>query len=229
MGANSVLVADDVSARHKSHNVLHNCSLVLDRGAICTVFGHNGAGKTTLLRTIVGLTTQTTGTITYNGQYIHKLTTNQRTQHRIRLVPQGGGSFPNLTVDDNFRMVLGSSADEKAFFEFFPELAIKQFEYAGNLSGGQRQMLALSLAMLSSPSLLLLDEPSVGLQPNLVQKVLNVVQEFKRTTNCSVIMVEQNIETSLSLADQVVVMNQGSIIYDEFIDLVSLDDIWKRL
>lgn len=90
-------------------------------------------------------------------------------------------------------------------------------------------MLALSLAMLSSPSLLLLDEPSVGLQPNLVQKVLNVVQEFKRTTNCSVIMVEQNIETSLSLADQVVVMNQGSIIYDEFIDLVSLDDIWKRL
>ena len=211
-----MLAVDELVSGYGRIEVLHGVSLTVAAGEIVALVGSNGAGKTTLLRAISGVHPVTSGSIRLAGEAIDALAAHQRVARGIAQVPEGRQVFAPLTVDDNLR--LGAfvrrdgeiAADLDTIYGTFPALAEKRHATAGALSGGQQQMLAIGRALMAKPSLLLLDEPSMGLAPLLVEQIFSIIADFKRR-GLTVLLVEQNAHAALAIADRGYVIESGRI------------------
>jgi branched-chain amino acid transport system ATP-binding protein len=211
-----VLVIEDLRSGYGRIEVLHGVSLEVQAGEIVSLVGANGAGKTTLLRAISGVQPITIGRVLFEGRPIERLSGHGRVALGIAQVPEGRQLFAPLTVEDNIR--LGAwirrsddiEPDLRRVYDLFPMLAALRHAAAGTLSGGQQQMLAIGRALMSKPRLLLLDEPSMGLAPLLVDQVLQVVQELRKS-GLTIVLVEQNARAALAIADRAYVVETGRI------------------
>jgi branched-chain amino acid transport system ATP-binding protein len=219
-----MLRVENLSAGYGSLNVLDQVSLDVNEGEVVALFGHNGAGKSTLLRTIFGLVGGARGEIRFRGERILNAPPQTLTGRGIAFVPQGRGVFANLTVAENLRLGLlaaGISADSvegKRRFErvvqHLPLLRERFHERAGRLSGGQQQMVSIGRALALGPSLLLMDEPSIGLSPKIVQEVIQLVRRLRDEAGLAVLLVEQNVRQALRVAQRIYVMKTGVVILE---------------
>jgi branched-chain amino acid transport system ATP-binding protein len=198
-------------------HALRDVSFGVEEGEIASIIGANGAGKSTLMWTLVGLLKPKTGTITFNGQIIKPIP-HQAVASGIALVPERRRLFPNLTVRENLTLggylrsdKAGLARDEAYVFSLFPVLKERLAQYAGTLSGGQQQMLAIARGLMSRPKLLLLDEPSLGLAPVLVHQVFDTIQEIARQ-GMTILLVEQNALKALEISARAYVLEVGRII-----------------
>jgi branched-chain amino acid transport system ATP-binding protein len=211
-----VLVLEDVRSGYGRIEVLHGVSLEVRPGEIVTLVGANGAGKTTLLRAISGVQPVTAGTVRFEGRPLDRLPAHARVGLGIAQVPEGRQLFAPLSVEDNLRLGAwtrradGLADDMRRVYEMFPALAELRHNAAGTLSGGQQQMLAIGRALMAKPKLLLLDEPSMGLAPILVDQILAVVRGLK-SAGMTVLLVEQNARAALAIADRGYVVETGRI------------------
>jgi branched-chain amino acid transport system ATP-binding protein len=201
--------------------VLEDVSCDLQQGEIVAIFGHNGAGKSTLMKLIFGLLRGVEGRVEFDGRDLTRATPREHTLTGMAFVPQEYGVFPRLTVGENLRMGLWARADlaegreDGAFDEVFKYLPMLQERWgtkAGDLSGGQQQMLSIARALVTRPRLLMLDEPSSGLAPTLVKDVMELVERIKNEGGVSVLLVEQNVAAALAIADRAYLMKSGRII-----------------
>ncbi len=199
--------------------VLHEVDLEVPQGTITAVVGANGAGKTTLLRTLSGLVKPTAGTIEFDGQDLRRVHVHDLVRHGVAHVPEGRGVIAELTVDENLR--LGglwrrdrdqAHEDLEQIYEMFPPLAERRRYEGHQLSGGERQLLAVGRALIAKPRLLLLDEPSLGLAPKLVAQIMGLLRRLRDETGLTVLLVEQNVRSALSVADSGVVMSLGRVV-----------------
>ncbi len=209
----------DLRSRYGRIEVLHGITLNVQSGEIVTVVGANGAGKTTLLRCISGIQPAASGEIVFRGEAITTVPAYRRIRRGITQSPEGRQIFTNLTVEENLRLGAFLFSDERVdrdmedAFQMFPILREKRNLAAGGLSGGQQQMLAIARALMGRPNCLLLDEPSMGLAPILVQQIFDVVSGLK-ALNVTVLLVEQNAFGALKIADRGYVMETGQITMD---------------
>ena len=212
-----MLKVKEVHAGYGNIKVLKGVSLEVPDRSIVTLLGANGAGKTTTARTITGLTACKAGTIEFDGTRIEKLGPDRMIGKGIALVPQGRMLFPELTVDENLQLGAYSRKDsaevrataEKAYAQF-PILKQKFRQDAGTLSGGQQQMLAIARALMGKPKLLILDEPSLGLAPRIVQEIFDTIVQI-RQDGCAILLVEQNANMALGISDSGYVLNSGRV------------------
>lgn len=208
-----------VEGLHSSYGrieALHGVNLEVSSGEIVSVVGANGAGKTTLLRCLAGVQPVTAGTVQFRGEALGKLPPHKRLRRGLALAPEGRQIFTNLSVEENLRLGAFLYADDRVdrdmaeAYALFPVLREKRNDRAGGLSGGQQQMLALARALMSRPSCLLLDEPSMGLAPILVQQIFGVIRDLK-ALDVTVLLIEQNAYGALKIADRGYVMETGRI------------------
>ncbi len=220
MGHNSALQLHGVDAFYGDSHVLHGVSFCLDRGKLMGLLGRNGAGKTTCMNTIIGGLVCRQGRVAVFGDPIHPLPSEAIVRKGVALVPQGRRIFRSLTVEENLRVaarprraeVNTPSWDLARVYEVFPRLAERHAQVAGSLSGGEQQMLAIGRALMANPRVLLLDEPSEGLAPQIVAEVGRIIARLKGE-GLSILLVEQNIKLTLELADEVIIMNTGRIAF----------------
>ena len=209
----------ELRSRYGRIEVLHGITLNVQSGEIVTVVGANGAGKTTLLRCISGIQPAASGEIVFRGEAITTVPAYRRIRRGITQSPEGRQIFTNLTVEENLRLGAFLFSDDRVdrdmedAFQMFPILREKRNLAAGGLSGGQQQMLAIARALMGRPNCLLLDEPSMGLAPILVQQIFDVVSGLK-ALNVTVLLVEQNAFGALKIADRGYVMETGQITMD---------------
>ncbi|MDO9401717.1 MAG: ABC transporter ATP-binding protein [Polaromonas sp.] len=210
----------NVSVSYGKVPVLHDISLRVKKGQVVTVIGANGAGKSTLMKTVCGLLKPTRGSVRLFGQEINGLDPDQIVPRGISLVPEGRRLFGAMTVRENLEMGAYCRRDADAVtrdFErvlaFFPDLKAKLSVEAGSLSGGQQQMVAVARALMSAPRVMLLDEPTIGLAPAIVQVIAHVISEI-RDSGVDVLLVEQNAEIALDVADYGYVLEQGRIVLE---------------
>jgi branched-chain amino acid transport system ATP-binding protein len=210
-----LLLLEKISASYNSLPVLHNIDLELYAGEFLSIIGANGMGKSTLLKTIIGAVKAVTGKIFFKGEDITNLSIHERVKKGISLVPEGRRIFPDLTVEENLKAAASYTKDNKVIgvaYEYFPVLKNKRNVLAGNLSGGEQQMLAIGRALIQKPSLLMMDEPSLGLSPAMVKNLYKNIYEIKRNNpTLSIVLVEQNAEYATLYADSVCVMESGKI------------------
>jgi branched-chain amino acid transport system ATP-binding protein len=215
------LAAVGVSAGYGNEHIVHAVDLAIREGEILLVLGHNGAGKTTLMRAMFGLLRPSQGQITYRGQDITAHSPAQNVREGIAFVPQGHAIFRTLSVRTNLELGAFVVPDKKLLperlntvYQLFPILKERADQIGGTLSGGQQQMLAIGMALMHAPKVLILDEPSIGLAPNLVDRVMQSVQIINQRFGATIVMVEQSVKYSLPIADRVVVLKTGRKIYD---------------
>ncbi|HEY0879749.1 MAG TPA: ABC transporter ATP-binding protein [Zeimonas sp.] len=196
---------------------VHDIDLSAQAGEITALLGPNGAGKTSTLMAIAGNVAVQRGSVRFDGEDVTRLSAAQRTRRGMALAPEGRRIFPDLSVAENLlvggylRSVAESRETEQRVLELFPRLRERYRQRAGSLSGGEQQMLAIGRALVSEPSLLLLDEPSLGLSPLLSQEVMQTVAEL-RTHGVTILLVEQNVYNALSVADRAYVLETGRIV-----------------
>jgi branched-chain amino acid transport system ATP-binding protein len=227
-----VLQLNGVTAGYGAKTVISDISFALEPGQILALLGHNGAGKTTTLRAVMGILQPKGGEVAFDGQPINKLDVADRIALGLRLLPEGRGIFPDLSVAENIDVVAARNVAAGAMFDIpdvyrlFPILGERRDIRAGSLSGGQQQMLALSLAILGTPHCLLLDEPSIGLAPNLVERMFQQVQEVCKSHAMTAVLVEQNVAAAMKIADRVIIMNNGQIVFDGNPDEARASNFW---
>lgn len=216
----STLLLDltDVTAGYGQTPVLFDVSMTVHRGEIVCLLGRNGVGKTTLLRSIVGLNKVNKGTIIFDADDITKVPTYKRTRYGIAYIPQGREIIPYLSVLDNLKLGLTANRNSKSrnileeIFEFFPMLKEHLKRQGGLLSGGQQQQLAIARGLMSDPQIILLDEPTEGIQPSIVQEIETTLKRINREKGITVMVVEQKIDFAKQLAQRFFVMEKGSIL-----------------
>ena len=224
-----MLQVEGLSAGYGPITALHDVTLGADEGRITAVLGANGAGKTTLLRTVSGLHPARTGTVRLGGQDITRHSAEAMPALGMAHVPEGRGVITELTVEENLR--LGGlargrvkPADLDRVWSLFPPLDERRRAAASTLSGGERQMLVVGRALMSRPSVLLLDEPSLGLAPRIVTQIFELVRGLVREEGLAVLLVEQNARSALSVADRGVVLNLGRVVADDDAAVLAGDD-----
>ena len=213
-----MLKLSDVSVFHGELQALHQVSMEVKQGELVALIGANGAGKTTMVNTICGLHRPRTGEIIFEGHRIDQVPAHQIVGLGIAQVAEGRQLFPDMTVKENLEMGAFLLPKTKMIerlekvYAFLPVLAEREKQLAGSLSGGQQQMVAIGRALMSDPKLLILDEPSLGLAPILVTSVLKQVARINKEHKVTVLLIEQNVMNSLSLADRAYVLENGSIV-----------------
>jgi branched-chain amino acid transport system ATP-binding protein len=221
-----------IAAGYGPKTVVSDVSFSLERGQILALLGHNGAGKTTTLKTIMGLLPLRAGSVQFDGRAVERIGVAERVEMGLRLLPEGRGIFPDLTVAENIDVVAARNISAAAMFgiadvyKLFPVLDERRATRAGSMSGGQQQMLAMSLAILGTPRVLMLDEPSIGLAPNLVERMFQQVHEVCKSHDMSALLVEQNVAAAMKIADRVVIMNNGQIVFDGLPDEARASGFW---
>lgn len=214
-----MLTVENLHIYYGGIHAVKGISLKVERGQIVTLIGANGAGKSTTIRAIVGLVRPRAGSIIFKGKTIHKMPTHEIIRLGIGISPEGRKIFANLTVMENLELgaynLPKTEFKERTewIFSLFPRLAERKKQYAGTLSGGEQQMLSLGRALMGKPELLLLDEPSLGLAPLVVEEVFRTIEEinFKGTT---ILLVEQNAMAALTIANYAYVLETGSIVLE---------------
>jgi branched-chain amino acid transport system ATP-binding protein len=216
--ATPLLKVTDLRAGYGKAEVLHGLSLQADKGSVITVIGPNGAGKSTFLNSLMGIL-PAKGLIEFNGQSIADLTLEERVMQGISLVPEKRELFGTMSVEDNLvlggyrQMRLGNAQWRSRLddvFDLFPRLKERRAQEAGTLSGGERQMLAVGRALMSRPTVLMLDEPSLGLAPLIVKDIFSIIETLRKT-GVTIVLVEQNARAALAVADQGYVLEMGEI------------------
>ncbi|MFN9717272.1 MAG: ABC transporter ATP-binding protein [Planctomycetota bacterium] len=213
----ALLEVKNLSVSYGAIQALRGCSLKVEQGEIVTLIGGNGAGKSTMLRTISGLLTPKDGTISFVGKEIQGESPHRIAQSGLIHVPEGRGIFANLTVDENLQVGAYSRTDleqvrkdREMALSLFPRVRERLRQAAGTLSGGEQQMVAIARALLARPQLLMLDEPSLGLAPQVVQTIFQVIREINRS-GTTILLVEQNAAMALKVAHRAYVIEVGSI------------------
>ncbi|MEH6851098.1 amino acid/amide ABC transporter ATP-binding protein 2, HAAT family [Bacillus sp. 491mf] len=213
----TLLKVDNIETYLDQFHILQGVSFGVEEGTITVLFGRNGAGKTTTLRSIIGFHTISNGAVYYNGGKINGLTTHMISRKGIGYVPENQGIFSDLTVEETFAIAQtrkNDETDEKVewMLDLFPDL--KQFWYkkSGLLSGGQKQMLAIARAYINSEGLLLIDEPSKGLSPIMIEKLMDSILKMREKT--TVLLVEQNFMMASQIGDYFYIMDNGKIVYN---------------
>ena len=215
-----LLDVQGLSAGYGRRIVVSDVSLHVGRGEIVAVFGHNGAGKTTTLRAVFGFQQPRSGTVSFKGQDITNMPCAQKVALGITFVPAEQFVFPDMSVLDNLRLGWhggGGTMAERlaAVHQTFPVLDARKAQLAGTMSGGQQRMLSIGIALMAAPELVLLDEPSLGLAPAMVQNVHNALRELADRYSVSIVLLEQNVNQALQIADRAYVMRSGRIILEE--------------
>jgi len=228
----SLLEVSGLTAGYGRHIAIHDVSVRAEKGQVTAIVGHNGAGKTTLLNSVAGVLRNARGSVRFDG----KETLRRGRPQGLAMVPQGLGVFPSLTVGENVRLGITSGgkvskgvAEErvKVAQGYLPLIAERWNERGGRLSGGQRQMVSIARALVSGASCILLDEPSVGLSPKLVEQMMAVFG-ILRDDGLAIVLVEQNVKQALTIADRVVVMKAGRVIVDsDAQEFSSRESLWE--
>lgn len=217
---NPMLSLENVSAHYGKIQALHGINLHINQGEIVTLIGANGAGKTTILGTLCGEPRATQGTITFDGKAITDWQTARIMREAIAIVPEGRRVFSRMTVEENLAMG-GFFAERQQYqtrikwvYELFPRLYERRVQRAGTMSGGEQQMLAIGRALMSQPRLLLLDEPSLGLAPIIIQQIFETIEQL-RQEGMTIFLVEQNANQALKLADRGYVLENGHVVLED--------------
>ena len=217
-----LLAVDGLEVAYGKIRAVKGVSFSVAAGAVVTLIGANGAGKTTTLRTLSGLLTPTAGTISFDGRRIDGMPAHEIVELGIAHVPEGRRIFPRMTVGENLELGAFTRADTKPaelagdldrIFALFPVLADRRRQAGGTLSGGEQQMLAIGRAMMSRPRLLMLDEPSMGLSPIMMNLIFTTLAELK-AQGTTILLVEQNAQAALALADRAYVIETGSVVLE---------------
>ena len=213
-----MLTVKDFSAGYNKTVILRNINIEVRSGEIVTIIGRNGVGKTTLMKSVIGLIKPMMGDIYFRDHKITRQETYRRARFGIGYVPQGRGIFPKLTVKENLlmgRLINSRIAKGKSLesaHSYFPRLQERQAQKAETMSGGEQSMLAIARALVGTPDLLLLDEPSEGVQPNIVAQIGNIIAQINRELGLSVLLVEQNIDLIQHITHRCYVMDKGSVV-----------------
>jgi branched-chain amino acid transport system ATP-binding protein len=235
--AEFLLEVDAIESGYGKKTVLQGVGLRVRESEVVTVLGHNGAGKSTTLRTILGLLPARAGQVRFAGKPWANGNPVENVRNGMALVPQGRGVFPDLTVRENLMLGAYTQRDPAAnaarlreVIELFPLLEERSRQRAGTLSGGEQQMVAVGMALMPRPRLMMMDEPSIGLAPVLVQRVLETARQINRRFGTTIILVEQNIKTALGVADRAYVMKSGRVVLEkQASELLAAQSSWWEL
>jgi branched-chain amino acid transport system ATP-binding protein len=235
--AGVLLEVEGIESGYGKKTVLQGVTLRVHEGEVVTMLGHNGAGKSTTLKTILGLLPARAGQVRFAGETWANGNPVENVRRGMALVPQGRGVFPDLTVLENLmlgaytqRDAQSNAARLREVIELFPMLHERRAQRVGTLSGGQQQMVAVGMALMPRPRLMMMDEPSIGLAPVLVQRVLETARQINRRFGTAIILVEQNIKTALGVADRAYVMKSGRVVLEKpAVDLLAAQDSWWEL
>ncbi len=229
-----MLEVNKINLYYGASHALRNVTVVAKPGAVTCVLGRNGVGKTSLLRAIIGLQTIATGQIKWHGEDITRLSSHDRARRNIAYVPQGREIFPLLTVEENLRT--GFAALPKPLrtipddvFELFPILQDMLARRGGDLSGGQQQQLAIARALVTRPRLILLDEPTEGIQPSIIKEIERVIRHLRGKGEMAILLVEQYFDFARGLADTYTVMDRGSVVLAGNKEDMVESDVRRRL
>ncbi len=234
-----MLRLDSLNVFYGESHILRDVSLEVQSGQVLCLMGRNGVGKTTLLKSIMGLLRPRTGQIRFNDVDITREAPDRRVRRGLAYAPQGRDIFPHLTVRENLRLGLESSrrsnnraSEQSAFaevFALFPKLSALLDRAGGVLSGGEQQQLAIARALLSEPQLLLLDEPTEGIQPSIVEQIERVIEGFKADRRFAILLVEQYMEFAVRLADTYVIMAKGAVVASGLTSELSEEQVKQHL
>ena len=234
MSHTPILQLRDVKIAYGAIEAVKGISLELAKGELVSLIGANGAGKTTTLNAIAGTLGVSAGELLYDGKRIEKLPAHKRLRQGLALVPEGRGIFTRLTVEENLRMGAYCRRDNEAIeadmervFSMLPRVKERLQQVAGTLSGGEQQMVAIGRALLSRPRLLLLDEPSMGLAPLVVEKIFEVIRSVA-AEGVTILLVEQNINFAKRLGDTVAVMDNGQVVHAGSMAALAEDEALQR-
>ena len=210
-----ILEIKDLSVSYGGIEAIKNISLDVEAGSIVTLIGSNGAGKSSTLRSIAGIVKAKSGEVLFEGENILGLSPDQIVKRGVTLVPEGRHVFPNLTVAENLHVGAYLRKDDikpdlEYVYELFPRLKERSWQFAGTLSGGEQQMLAVGRAMMARPKLIMMDEPSLGLAPLIVQGIFDIIRTINKA-GITVLLIEQNANMALKVADYAYVMQTGEI------------------
>ncbi|MDE2094247.1 MAG: ABC transporter ATP-binding protein [Burkholderiales bacterium] len=229
-----VLEVRGLQARYGATQVLHGIDFAVEEGGITTILGANGAGKTTLLRAVCGMV-KTQGEIRFDGTRIEGRATESIVRLGVAHVPDGRGTFVNLSVEENLRLGACTRHDKaevaldfERMYGHFPRLKERRRQQAGTLSGGEQQMLAVSRALMLRPRLLLLDEPSFGLAPIIVQELFEIFRVINQRDRVSMLLVEQNASLALKLADHAYLLETGRVVVSGSAEAIRSDEAVRR-
>lgn len=214
---NDMLTLSNVDSYYGESRILHGLSMEVPEGKIVSLIGRNGVGKSTTLRSIMGLIKTPEGSIKMNGEEIIKIPTHERVRKGIGYVPQGRDIFPQMTVQENIELGLqplgGKGTIPDYIYELFPILPQFAKRKGGDLSGGQQQQLAIARALVADPKVLILDEPTEGIQPSIIKDIGEAIQKINQWKGITILMVEQYLDFVLENTDYINVMEKGEIIY----------------
>lgn len=218
----TLLAVDQIATSYGKRRVLWDVSLTVRRGEIVTVLGHNGAGKTTMLKAVFGLLPLQGGKVSFDGRDVSGQSHVRNVRQGMSFVPAEAPIFRDLSVADNLGLGAFTVADDdlknkrlRRVFELFPILEQRRSQVSGTLSGGQQRMLSLGISLMAGPRLMLLDEPSLGIAPGLVQQIFEVIQRLTQEEGLSALMVEQNVRAALRVANRAFFMRAGRILLEE--------------
>ncbi len=229
-----MLAVNGIDTFYGTSHILHGISLSIDDGGMIAVLGRNGAGKTTLLRSIIGLNPPRSGSIVFDGTEITRMKSHNRAHLGIGYVPQGREIILDLTVEENLKLAMIASRRPRNgipgfVFEYFPALRSLTGRKGGVLSGGQQQQLAIARALVQEPRLLLLDEPTEGLQPSVVQEIDDIVKRIHAERNCTILVAEQNLEFVRDITQRFAILETGRIVAQGEIDELTGEVVRKHL
>lgn len=213
----SLLELKDMNSYYGKNHILYDVSLDVDEEELVALIGRNGAGKTTTLNSVMGMVEVKSGKVFFKNEEIQNLEPNQISQRGISIIPEDRGLFPELTVEENLRLGhLGHEIDRSeeelfnSIFEYFPRLEERRHQRVGSMSGGERQMLSIGRVLVSDPDFILVDEPTEGLMPALVDELRDILQQINED-GTSILLVEQNVDLALDISDYAYILDEGKI------------------